>query len=47
MLVRAAEQEYATAAPKEVELMDVSPTQIWSVATAPIPFLSTTTPTGP
>ena len=27
------------AAPKEVELMDVSPDQIWSVATALIPFL--------
>ncbi len=37
--VRAGEQEYATAAPKEVDLMDVSPTQIWSVATALIPFL--------
>src|SRR4029077_5031529 len=39
VLVRAGEQEYATAAPKEVHLMDVSPTQIWSVATALIPFL--------
>ncbi len=39
VLVRAAEEEYATAAPKEVDLMDVSPTQIWSVATALIPFL--------
>ena len=39
MLVRASEQEYATASPKEVDLMDVSPTQIWSVATALIPFL--------
>jgi DNA-directed RNA polymerase subunit beta len=39
VLVRAGEQEYATASPKEVELMDVSPTQIWSVATALIPFL--------
>jgi DNA-directed RNA polymerase subunit beta len=39
VLVRAGEQEYATAAPKEVDLMDVSPTQIWSVATALIPFL--------
>ena len=28
-----------TAAPKQVDLMDVSPTQIWSVATALIPFL--------
>src|SRR5690242_11707048 len=39
VLVRAGEQEYATASPKEVDLMDVSPTQIWSVATALIPFL--------
>jgi len=39
VLVRAGEQEYATASPKEVELMDVSPTQIWSVGTALIPFL--------
>ena len=29
----------STAAPKDVDLMDVSPTQIWSVATALIPFL--------
>jgi DNA-directed RNA polymerase subunit beta len=39
VLVRASEQEYATASPREVDLMDVSPTQIWSVATALIPFL--------
>jgi DNA-directed RNA polymerase subunit beta len=39
VLVRAGEQEYATAAPKEVHLMDVSPSQIWSVATSLIPFL--------
>ena len=39
VLVRAGEEEYATASPKEVDLMDVSPTQIWSVATALIPFL--------
>ena len=39
MLVRAGEQEYATASPKEVDLMDVSPSQIWSVATSLIPFL--------
>src|SRR6201999_1091762 len=39
VLVRAGEQEYSTAAPKEVDLMDVSPTQIWSVATSLIPFL--------
>ncbi|MBS1886760.1 MAG: DNA-directed RNA polymerase subunit beta, partial [Actinobacteria bacterium] len=39
VLVRAGEQEYATASPKEVDLMDVSPSQIWSVATSLIPFL--------
>src|SRR5262249_5432846 len=39
VLVRAADQEYATAAPKAVSLMAVSPTQLWSVATALIPFL--------
>jgi DNA-directed RNA polymerase subunit beta len=39
VLVRASEQEYATASPREIDLMDVSPTQIWSVATALIPFL--------
>ena len=39
VLVRAGEQEYATAVPKEVDLMDVSPSQIWSVTTALIPFL--------
>jgi len=31
--------QYVTAAPKDVHLMDVSPDQIWSVATAMIPFL--------
>ena len=30
---------YVTVAPKEVDLVDVSPEQIWSVATAMIPFL--------
>ncbi|HTX30434.1 MAG TPA: DNA-directed RNA polymerase subunit beta [Solirubrobacteraceae bacterium] len=30
---------YVTAAPKEVDLIDVSPEQIWSVTTAMIPFL--------
>jgi len=30
---------YVTVAPKDVDLMDVSPEQIWSVATAMIPFL--------
>jgi DNA-directed RNA polymerase subunit beta len=39
VLVRASDQEYSTASPKEVDLMDVSPTQIWSVGTALIPFL--------
>ncbi len=39
VLVRAGEDEYASALPKEVDLMDVSPTQIWSVGTALIPFL--------
>ena len=39
VLVRSGEDEYVAAAPKEVDLMDVSPTQIWSVATALIPFL--------
>ncbi len=36
---RAREGEVVSASPKEVDLMDVSPTQIWSVATALIPFL--------
>ncbi len=31
--------QYVTATPKDVDLMDVSPEQIWSVATAMIPFL--------
>jgi len=31
--------QYVTVAPREVDLMDVSPEQIWSVATAMIPFL--------
>ncbi|MEA2227151.1 MAG: DNA-directed polymerase subunit beta, partial [Solirubrobacteraceae bacterium] len=31
--------QYVTVGPKEVDLMDVSPEQIWSVATAMIPFL--------
>ncbi len=31
--------QYVTVAPKQVDLMDVSPEQIWSVATAMIPFL--------
>src|SRR3954462_2415328 len=36
---RTREGELVLAPPKEVELMDVSPNQIWSVATALIPFL--------
>ena len=31
--------QYVTVVPKDVDLMDVSPEQIWSVATAMIPFL--------
>ena len=31
--------QYVTVPPQEVDLMDVSPEQIWSVATAMIPFL--------
>jgi DNA-directed RNA polymerase subunit beta len=31
--------QYVTVSPTEVDLMDVSPEQIWSVATAMIPFL--------
>src|SRR5882762_8562248 len=39
VLCRAAEGEAVAVSPKKVDLMDVSPTQIWSVATALIPFL--------
>ena len=39
VLCRSRDGEVVTAAPRQVELMDVSPTQIWSVATALIPFL--------
>src|SRR4051812_28728377 len=39
VLCRAAEDEAIAMSPKQVDLMDVSPTQIWSVATALIPFL--------
>jgi len=39
--------EFELSAPEEVQLMDVSPKQIVSVATALIPSSSTTTPTGP
>ena len=31
--------QYVTVAPKDVDLVDVSPQQLWSVATAMIPFL--------
>jgi DNA-directed RNA polymerase subunit beta len=36
---RSRDGELTLAAPKDVDLMDVSPDQIWSVATALIPFL--------
>ena len=36
---RSRDGELVLAAPKDVDLMDVSPGQIWSVATALIPFL--------
>ena len=36
---RSRDGELVLAAPKDVDLMDVSPDQIWSVATALIPFL--------
>src|SRR5947209_5992174 len=36
---RSRDGELTLAAPREVDLMDVSPDQIWSVATALIPFL--------
>src|ERR671924_1469029 len=36
---RTREGELVLAPPKDVDLMDVSPNQIWSVATALIPFL--------
>ncbi len=39
VLCRAREGEVQAVAPKDVDLMDVSPSQIWSVATALIPFL--------
>ena len=39
VLCRSSEGEAVTAAPKDVELMDVSPAQIVSVSTALIPFL--------
>src|SRR5207237_3323495 len=39
ILCRTQAGQYVTVAPKEVDLIDVSPEQIWSVATAMIPFL--------
>ena len=39
VLCRRSDDEAALVSPKDVDLMDVSPTQIWSVATALIPFL--------
>ncbi|CAN5639418.1 DNA-directed RNA polymerase subunit beta [soil metagenome] len=39
VLCRARDGELVTVPPKEVEYMDVSPTQVWSVTTALIPFL--------
>src|SRR5213078_1981889 len=39
ILCRTQAGQYLTAKPKDVDLIDVSPEQIWSVATAMIPFL--------
>ncbi len=39
VLCRTQAGHYVTVAPKDVDLVDVSPEQIWSVATAMIPFL--------
>jgi DNA-directed RNA polymerase subunit beta len=39
VMCRVGEGDVGLVPPREVELMDVSPTQIWSVATALIPFL--------
>jgi DNA-directed RNA polymerase subunit beta len=39
ILCRTQAGHYVTVAPSEVDLLDVSPEQIWSVATAMIPFL--------
>jgi DNA-directed RNA polymerase subunit beta len=39
VLCRSRDGEVVTAAPRQVDLMDVSPTQIWSPSTALIPFL--------
>ena len=38
-MCRSADGEFVSVSPKQVDLMDVSPTQIWSVTTALIPFL--------
>lgn len=37
--------DFVTATSDKIEYMDVSPKQVVSVATALVPFLSTTTPT--
>ncbi|TMK40020.1 MAG: DNA-directed RNA polymerase subunit beta [Actinobacteria bacterium] len=39
ILCRTQAGQYVTVAPKDVDLVDVSPEQIWSVGTAMIPFL--------
>jgi DNA-directed RNA polymerase subunit beta len=39
VLCRARDGDVVAVSPKQVDLMDVSPTQIWSVATSLIPFL--------
>ncbi len=39
VLCRSGDGEFVAVPPKQVDLMDVSPTQIWSVTTALIPFL--------
>ena len=39
ILCRTQAGQYVTVPPKEVDLIDVSPQQVWSVATAMIPFL--------
>ncbi len=39
ILCRTQAGQYVTVGPKDVDLLDVSPEQIWSVATAMIPFL--------
>ena len=39
VLCRTQAGQYVTVSPKDVDLMDVSPDQIWSVTTAMVPFL--------